>query len=141
MKDHANQVTPLSCGNVPGSACKKDPEWKPSERYDANSCRKAIIRGIEAAFPPLEHLAQRNGETKKDWQKRLTKKQKAELKEWYKQRRWHPHQLRHNAATFLRKEFGLETARIILGHRSAAITEVYAEMDQEKALEAIVRVG
>lgn len=86
-------------------------------------------------------MAQRNGETKKDWQKRLTKKQKAELKEWYKQRRWHPHQLRHNAATFLRKEFGLETARIILGHRSAAITEVYAEMDQEKALEAIVRVG
>ena len=48
---------------------------------------------------------------------------------------------RHNAATFLRKEFGLETARIILGHRSAAITEVYAEMDQQKALEAIVRVG
>ena len=53
----------------------------------------------------------------------------------------HPHQLRHNAAMFLRKEFGLETARIILGHRSAAITEVYAEMDQQKALEAIVRVG
>lgn len=54
---------------------------------------------------------------------------------------WHPHQLRHNAATFLRKEFGLETARIILGHRSAAITEVYAELDQQKAMEAIVRVG
>jgi len=46
-----------------------------------------------------------------------------------------------NAATFLRKEFGLETARIILGHRSAVITEVYAEQDQQKALEAIVRVG
>ena len=53
---------------------------------------------------------------------------------------WHPHQLRHNPALFLRKEFGLETARIILGHRSAAITEVYAELDQQKALEAIVRV-
>ena len=63
------------------------------------------------------------------------------MKDWYKQFRWHPHQLRHNAATFLRKEFGLETARIILGHRSSAITEVYAEMDQQKALEAIVRVG
>ncbi len=44
-------------------------------------------------------------------------------------------------ATSLRKEFGLETARIILGHRSAAITEIYAELDQQKALEAIVRVG
>jgi integrase len=49
--------------------------------------------------------------------------------------------LRHNAATFLRKEFGLETARIILGHRSSAITEVYAEQDQQKAMEAIVQVG
>lgn len=54
---------------------------------------------------------------------------------------WHPHQLRHNAATFLRKEFGLETARIILGHRSAAITTIYAEADQQKAIEAMLRVG
>ncbi len=53
----------------------------------------------------------------------------------------HPHQLRHNAATYIRKEFGLDTARIILGHRSAVITEVYAELDQQKALEAVVRVG
>ena len=35
----------------------------------------------------------------------------------------------------------LEMARIILGHRSAAITEVYAEQDKEKAQEAIVKVG
>jgi integrase len=75
------------------------------------------------------------------WQKRLSKKEKAELKAWYKQFHWHPHQLRHNAATFPRKEFGLETARIILGHRSAVITEVYAEQDQQKALEVIMRVG
>ena len=92
-------------------------------------------------FPPPEHLAQHPGESRAKWQSRLTKKQKAELKAWHKQFHWHPHQLRHNAATFLRKEFGLETARIILGHRSAAITEVYAELDQQKAMEAIVRVG
>jgi hypothetical protein len=35
----------------------------------------------------------------------------------------------------------LETARIILWHRSAVITEVYAELDRHKALDAIVRVG
>ncbi|MHC4214196.1 MAG: tyrosine-type recombinase/integrase [Planctomycetota bacterium] len=29
---------------------------------------------------------------------------------------WHPHQLRHNAATRLRAEFGLEAAQLILGH-------------------------
>lgn len=54
---------------------------------------------------------------------------------------WHPHQLRHNAATSLRREFGLETARVILGHRSAAVTEIYAELDMEKAREAMGKVG
>jgi len=54
---------------------------------------------------------------------------------------WHPHQLRHAAATSLRREFGLETARVILGHRSAAVTTMYAEADHQKAVEAMTRVG
>lgn len=54
---------------------------------------------------------------------------------------WHPHQLRHAAATALRRDFGLETTRVILGHRSAAVTTMYAEADQQKALEAMSRVG
>lgn len=54
---------------------------------------------------------------------------------------WHPHQLRHNAATRLRKEFGIEAARVVLGHRTAAVTEVYAEMDQAKASSIMARVG
>ena len=138
---HQNRKTPLSCGNVPGSMQKEDPEWQPAEQYTVSSYRQAITRAVGFAFPVPERLAQQPGENKKQWQKRLTKKQREELRAWYKQYHWHPHQLRHNAATFLRKEFGLETARIILGHRSAVITEVYAELDQQKALEAIVRVG
>ncbi len=55
--------------------------------------------------------------------------------------KWHPHQLRHNAATFLRREFGLDVARIILGHRSAAVSDMYAELDAKKALKAIARIG
>jgi integrase len=54
---------------------------------------------------------------------------------------WHPHQLRHNAAIWLRKEFGLDVARIILGHRSPAITEIYAELDREKAISAMQKSG
>jgi integrase len=54
---------------------------------------------------------------------------------------WHPHQLRHNAATWLRKEFGLDVARVVLGHRSPAITEQYAEIDFGKAQEIMGRVG
>jgi len=41
----------------------------------------------------------------------------------------------------LRREFGLEVARIILGHRSAAITEVYEEKDEQAAVDALNRVG
>ncbi len=55
--------------------------------------------------------------------------------------KWHPHQLRHNAATVLRKEFGLDVARAVLGHSSPAVTEIYAELDQAKAAEAMARVG
>ncbi|MFO0957083.1 MAG: site-specific integrase [Isosphaeraceae bacterium] len=54
---------------------------------------------------------------------------------------WHPHQLRHSAATRLRKEFGLDTARAVLGHSSPVVTEVYAELDGAKAAEAMARVG
>lgn len=54
---------------------------------------------------------------------------------------WGPNRLRHNAATFLRKEFGLEAARVILGHTSAAVTEIYAEIDRKKAAEIMGVVG
>jgi integrase len=54
---------------------------------------------------------------------------------------WSPNQLRHNAATYLRKEFGLDAARIILGHRTPAVTEIYAEQDRDKALEIIAKIG
>lgn len=54
---------------------------------------------------------------------------------------WGPNRLRHNAATSLRKEFGLEAARVVLGHASAAVTEVYAEVDRRKAAEIMGQVG
>jgi integrase len=55
--------------------------------------------------------------------------------------KWHPHQLRHNAATQLRREFGLDVARAVLGHSSPVVTEVYAERDGTIAAEAMERVG
>jgi integrase len=54
---------------------------------------------------------------------------------------WGPNRLRHNSATFLRREFGLEAARVILGHTSAAVTEIYAEMDRKRAAEIMSQVG
>ena len=46
---------------------------------------------------------------------------------------WFPHQLRHTAATDVRATYGLEGAQCVLGHASAAITQVYAERDAKLA--------
>jgi integrase len=54
---------------------------------------------------------------------------------------WHPHQLRHNAGTWLRREFGVEVARVILGHGRLETTEIYAEADRDKAVAIMERVG
>jgi integrase len=55
--------------------------------------------------------------------------------------RWGPNRLRHNAATEIRKEFGLDVARAVLGHSSPAVTSVYAERDAGMASEAMERLG
>jgi integrase len=54
---------------------------------------------------------------------------------------WHPHQLRHSCGTRLRRDYGLDTAQVILGHRTAAVTEIYAEADRAKAVAVIATSG
>jgi site-specific recombinase XerD len=102
-------------------------------RYTVRSYHKSIARGCDRAHPhpTLEGVA-------KD---ELTPDRAADLKEWRRAHRWHPNRLRHNAATRLRREFGLDVARVILGHSSPAVTEVYAEVDRAKAVDVMGRVG
>ena len=54
---------------------------------------------------------------------------------------WHPHQLRHAKATEIRREYGLDVARVVLGHRSPQITELYAEIDTAKAAAVMEKLG
>ncbi len=54
---------------------------------------------------------------------------------------WSPNQLRHNAATDIRKEFGLDAASVILGHSEVGVTQVYAEQDRSKAIEVAKCIG
>ncbi|MBK7875944.1 MAG: site-specific integrase [Planctomycetes bacterium] len=54
---------------------------------------------------------------------------------------WSPNQLRHAAATRIRKERGLEAARTVLGHASAAVTEIYAEIDTQLAAKTMAELG
>ena len=60
---------------------------------------------------------------------------------WHAQHVWSPHQLRHNAATYLRKQFGLEAAQVIPGHRNLSVTEIYAEKNVEAAIKIMAQVG
>jgi integrase len=55
--------------------------------------------------------------------------------------RWAPGRLRHNAATRLRREFGIELARTILGHSDLSTTMIYAEADLQRARDAMAKVG
>jgi integrase len=55
--------------------------------------------------------------------------------------RWHPHQLRHTKATEIRREYGLDAARAVLGQHAPQVTELYAELDMTKAVEVARRLG
>jgi integrase len=55
--------------------------------------------------------------------------------------KWHPHQLRHTAATEIRKRFGVEAARIILGHEDVRTAQIYAEEDRSRGVEIMRSIG
>lgn len=55
--------------------------------------------------------------------------------------RWSPGQLRHSAATRLRREVGLEAARVALGHADPSTTLHYAERDEAAAAAIMGRLG
>lgn len=146
-RQHAERKTPLCCGNRPGTNRVEAPDRTPSDAYTVNSYRRAIQYSCDRAFPPPEHLRPRTlgggrRETQSEFLARLIEGQKRALFEWRRSHRWHPHQLRHNAATRIRREFGLEAAQLVLGHSSAAITDaVYAERDATKVVQAMRRMG
>jgi integrase len=92
---------------------------RPGSRYDTAAYRRAIARAVAAA----------NAD-------RLSKDPTA-----LPIPNWAPNQLRHSAATKVRKEFGLEAAQVVLGHTSADITQVYAERNHALAQEVMKQIG
>jgi integrase len=121
----ARRTTPRSCGNVAGSNRKRTPRRVPGETYSVesyhqavrNACKRADRLARETAGP---EAAKAGG--------RLVPL-------------WHPNQLRHSAATRLRKEFGLEAAQVILGHKTLLVTQVYAEKNVAAAQRVMADVG
>jgi integrase len=115
-------VQPSQVARGERARCRQ-PGRAPGDHYTRESYRRAIARGCRKANQQAhkENPGVPSGEVLVPT--------------------WHPHSLRHNAATDLRRRFGIEVARIILGHRSAAITEVYAEADVRRAAEVMAQVG
>ncbi|RIK66067.1 MAG: hypothetical protein DCC65_10610 [Planctomycetota bacterium] len=139
----AARKTPLSCGNKPGTNRRHDPMRKAKDHYTTTAYCRSIQYACDKAFPPPAPLAKQRRETAGQWEARLKQEKKwQELVDWRKNHRWHPHQLRHSAATMLRREFGLEAAQLTLGHASAQITDaVYAERDRARVMEIMRKIG
>lgn len=54
---------------------------------------------------------------------------------------WGPNKLRHARATEIRRLYGREAARTILGHVTPGVTEIYAERDLELAAKVMREIG
>jgi integrase len=52
-----------------------------------------------------------------------------------------PNRIRHTYATKIRHEFGLEAAQVMLGHSRADVTHVYAERNNQVAVEIARKLG
>lgn len=54
---------------------------------------------------------------------------------------WSPNQIRHSFATMAEATFGLDAARVLLGHSSVKTTRIYALEDTTKAREIAAKIG
>jgi integrase len=110
---------------------KRNPKRAPGQRYTPSTYAQAIGDAIAAAnrARACEHC-----KTKKPEDRCEACKAKAVP-------HWAPNQLRHAKATEIRRKYGIDAARVVLGHRSPAITETYAELDTGKAVEIMSKLG
>jgi hypothetical protein len=122
----------------------KRPKRLPGERYTTASYGHAIAEVCARAYPHpvLVELADKDLDAARRAElEAWCEANQAELDAWRKAHRWHPNRLRHNAGTRIRRDFGLDVARAVLGHSSPVVTAVYAELDMAKAADAMARVG
>lgn len=118
----ARRVTPMTPSQKRRRR-KRNPRKMPGDHYTTRSYFHALQDACDRAFPVPEGYS------------------KTQAKQWRREHWWSPNRLRHTAATRLRKQFGLDAARVILGHSSPVVTEIYAELDHARAAEIMGRVG
>jgi integrase len=102
---------------------KVQPEKLPGDRWTVAAYANAIEWAVKKANAAI---SQRNAETG----------EKTPLLP-----HWHPHRLRHSAASAIRREFGLEVAKAVLGHATLQAAQIYAEADSTRAREVALAIG
>jgi integrase len=120
---HRHRNTPMSCGNTPGTNRKRNAQRKAGQRYTAGTYANAVRRACDLADARAHEV-----DPDISAAERIVP-------------RWSPNQLRHSAATEIRRKFGLEASQVILGHSNARITEVYAERDMALAARIARDIG
>jgi integrase len=106
-------------------------------RYDRRTYRQAVLRGCDKANAlALKERAQELAEAGKS-----PEEIKKELDGKRLVPRWSPLQLRHTAATAVRAKFGVEAAKVILGHTKVETSQIYAERDLGMAAEIMAQIG
>lgn len=123
-----NRKTQRSCGNARGrkNDVRRGPKThQPRTHFDTQTYSQAIARACRKAWPVPEEI----------------QSDPVKTKEWEDAHRWAPNQLRHNWATQVRAKFGLEAAQVGLGHASADVTQIYAERDNQLAIQVAREIG
>jgi integrase len=143
---------------------KAKPRRVPAERYNRRSYRAAVVRaadkatleGAIALFKRLEEagtvvlpegmtfkaLIHRKSRLSADCIAAIAAVNGLETElERVRVPRWSPLQLRHSAATAIRAKYGVEAAKVILGHTKVETTQIYAEADMGKAEKIMSEIG
>lgn len=94
----------------------------PRDRYTSESYRRAVARAADRA-DRWAHGARVAGDDE-----RLVP-------------HWHPHQIRHTAATRWRRDHGADATLTLLGDRTSRMLDIYAEQDRAKAEQIMAAVG
>ena len=103
---------------------KPRPKRKPTDHYTKDAYCRAIHRAVDKANQAAVKEATERGE-----------EAPAPIGHWA------PNQLRHSAATEIRRLFGLEASQVVLGHAKADTTQIYAERDGKLAAEIARKIG
>ena len=122
-KQAAERVTPPKNRSKPVPKSSKHKSRKPGIGYTTESYGRAIDYACDKVWPVPEGA------------------KKEEASAWKAKYWWAPNQLRHSAATKIRKQYGVEAAQVILGHSSIVMTQHYAEKDEALGTKVAAMVG